>query len=63
MGYIFTLLAGVLYLIIIKPQMKTRKRFVLLCISLTAHSQTHVLLWTVPSSWLAVLTAKPKASL
>lgn len=34
MGNIFTLLAGVLYLIIIKPQMKTRKMFLLLCISL-----------------------------
>lgn len=63
MGYIFTLLVEVLYLIIIKPQIKARKRFVLLCISLTAHAQTHVLLWTFPCSQLAMLTAKPKTSL
>lgn len=62
MGYIFTLLPGVLYLIIIRPQMKTRKRFVLLCVSLTADAQTPVLLWAIPCSWLALLTVKAKAS-
>lgn len=63
MGYIFTLLSGVLYLIIIKPQMKTRKMFALLCISLAADAQTLVLLWTIPCSWWALLIVKPKASL
>lgn len=62
MGYIFTLLAGVLCLIIIKPQIKTRKRFVLLCISLTAHAQTRAAV-DLPCSQLAVLAAKPKTSL